>query len=145
MKLQELITDNIIQKKSVESWEEAIHIAGAPLIEKKIINPRYLDAIIENVHQNGTYMVLFDYFAIPHARPDQGSLEVGMSFLILEQPVIFLDKAVKYFLLFSSGSNDQHIELIQSLGKILSNEELVLEQLEYAKTTEEILNIFKGE
>jgi len=143
MNLSILLKDNIIMMDKVDSWEEAIHIAGQPLIQQQKITTEYVSAVIENIHKNGTYIVLFDFFAIPHARPEQGSLELGLSFLVLNTPTMLLDKEVKYFLMLSTGDNDSHIELMKKLGSVLGDDDLILEQLSRAVSEEEILTIFK--
>ncbi|MGL4388887.1 MAG: PTS sugar transporter subunit IIA [Brevinema sp.] len=145
MNLQNLLKGNIIQKQHIARWEDAIYILGKPLLIQGIITTSYLDAVIKNIHDYGTYMVLFDYFALPHARPEEGSLKVGLSFLKLDESVMFLDKEVKYFLLLSTASATEHIQLIQAVGSIFSDEDQVLEQLADAKTEQDILDIFKGE
>lgn len=143
MDLSVLLKDNIIILDKVDSWEEAIHIVAQPLINQQKITTEYIPAVIENIYKNGTYMVLFDYFAIPHARPEEGSLELGLSFLTLNTPILLLDKEVKYFLLLSTGDNDSHIELMRTLGVMLGDDELILEQLSQANSKEDFLNIFK--
>jgi len=143
MDLSVLLKDNIIILDKVDSWEEAIHIVTQPLIDQQKVTTEYTSAVIENIYKNGTYMVLFDYFAIPHARPERGSLELGLSFLALNTPILLIDREVKYFLLLSTGNNDSHIELMKTLGVILGDDDLILEQLLQANSKEDILNIFK--
>lgn len=142
MNLSLLLKDNIIELDKVDSWEEAIHIVGRPLIDQQKITPEYITAVIENINKNGTYIVLFDYFAIPHARPETGSLELGLSFLILKTPIMLLDKEVKYFLMLSTSDNSSHTGMMEALGTVLGDDDLVLERLSQAISKEDILNIF---
>lgn len=89
--LNELIKDRIYFKDEVNGWEEAIKIAAGPLLEENFIKPEYVDAMIENVHTNGAYMIVVPGFAMPHARPECGAIKTGMSVLHLQQPVEFPD------------------------------------------------------
>ena len=66
--LNELIKDRIYFKDEVNGWEEAIKIAAGPLLEENFIKPEYVDAMIENVHTNGAYMIVVPGFAMPHAK-----------------------------------------------------------------------------
>ncbi|AEB06680.1 putative PTS IIA-like nitrogen-regulatory protein PtsN [Coriobacterium glomerans PW2] len=105
-----------------DSWVAAISIAATPLLEDGIITARYIQAILQNVVENGSYFVLLPGIAMPHARPEYGSLGQGMSFLKLEEPVSFPDnRAVHVFFVIASDSDDGHLDMICSLAEILSD------------------------
>ncbi|WP_347862311.1 BglG family transcription antiterminator [Salimicrobium sp. PL1-032A] len=91
--LNELLTTETIRfKDSVSGWEEAIRVASEPLLKKETIQPGYVDAMIESVHELGPYIVIAPDIAIPHARPEEGVNRLGMSFLRLKEPVAFSEK-----------------------------------------------------
>ncbi len=72
---------------------------------KGIIEESYVQAMIQNVLDNGNYIILLPLVAMPHARPEFGSKGVGMSFLCLDKPVMFpSEEPVKFFFTFSSDS-----------------------------------------
>lgn len=123
--LKEQLTGNTMFIDSVESWQEAIRIGAKLLVEQGIVEESYVQAMIQNVLDNGNYIILLPQVAMPHARPEYGSNGVGMTFLHLKEPVMFPeDEPVKVFFTLSSDSPDGHLDLITSLGELLSDEEL---------------------
>lgn len=123
--LKEQLTGNTMFMDSVGSWEEAIRIGAKPLVEQGIVEESYVQAMIQNVLDNGNYIILLPQVAMPHARPEHGSNGVGMTFLHLKEPIMFPgDEPVKVFFTLSSDSPDGHLDLIASLGELLSDEEL---------------------
>lgn len=123
--LKEQLTGNTMFIDSVKSWQEAIRIGAKPLVEQGIVEESYVQAMIQNVLDNGNYIILLPQVAMPHARPEHGSNGVGMTFLHLKEPIMFPgDELVKVFFTLSSDSPDGHLDLIASLGELLSDEEL---------------------
>lgn len=57
--------------------------SGEILPEKGYIKPRYLDTMIQNIEENGPYVVLSPGFAVPHEGLEAGSIKVGMSLIRL--------------------------------------------------------------
>ena len=45
--------------------------------------------MVDNVRQNGPYIVVAPGFALAHARPDSSVLWTGMSWIRLDEPVAF--------------------------------------------------------
>lgn len=141
--LKEQLTGNTMFMNSVESWQEAIRIGAKPLVEQGIIEYSYVQAMIQNVVDNGNYIILLPQIAMPHARPEYGSNGVGMTFLHVKEPIMFPgDEPVKVFFTLSSDSPDGHLDLIASLGELLSDEELY-QKLFNVGTEEELLALIK--
>jgi len=140
--LQDVLKSNIQLKKEVEDWKEAIKIAAQPLLEKNIIEFRYIDAMIDNVNKNGNYIIILPEIAMPHARHEYGAIETGISFMKLDKPVLFPNEEPVYlFFVLSAETNDGHLELLADLGEALTDTEKV-EALKKANSEEEILNVF---
>ncbi|MEL3971905.1 BglG family transcription antiterminator [Rossellomorea oryzaecorticis] len=144
--LNELLTEQTIQlKDQVESWEEAIKVAGQPLIDQQSIRPEYVEAMISNVKELGPYIVIAPRIAIPHARPETGVEQLGMSFLRLKEPVFFSDKEkhrAQLIIVLAAIDNQTHLKALAQLTELLSNEDNV-EQLISAsdqKTVIELIN-----
>lgn len=87
--LKEQLTGNTKFVETVGSWQEAIRLGAKPLLAQGIIEEAYIDAMIQNVLDNGNYIILLPQVAMPHARPEAGSNGIGMTFLHLDQPVLF--------------------------------------------------------
>lgn len=140
--LKEQLKGNTMFIDSVESWQEAIRIGAKPLVEQGIVEESYVQAMIQNVLDNGNYIILLPQVAMPHARPEHGSNGVGMTFLHLKEPVMFPeDEPVKVFFTLSSDSPDGHLDLIASLGELLSDEELYQKLFE-VETEQALLDLF---
>ena len=71
--LKQYLSEETMQHKtSVDNWEEAIAMAARPLLNKGVIDDSYVEAMIDSVEKNGPYIVLKDYFALPHAQAGTG-------------------------------------------------------------------------
>lgn len=117
-------TINILE--NVKDWKDSINIVSKPLIENKIIEKRYVDAIFKTHEDLGPYYVLAPGIAMPHARPEQGSNGMGLSLLIVKNGVSFnsLENDPVYIIvMLAAKDSDSHIELISSLSDLLDNEQ----------------------
>ncbi|MGL4372582.1 MAG: PTS sugar transporter subunit IIA, partial [Turicibacter sp.] len=81
--------------------------------------------------------------AMPHARPEAGALEVGLSVIRLKNPVKFgndgFDPVHLVFSLCALGS-ESHLELLQDLSCVLDDSELV-EKSQTCQTKEELIEL----
>ena len=55
---------------SASDWPAAIRAAGELLVATGTATPEYTEAMIDNVRQNGPYIVVAPGFALAHTRPD---------------------------------------------------------------------------
>lgn len=123
--LKEQLKGNTMFVDKIDSWQEAIRKGAQPLLEKNLIEEAYIDAMIQNVLDNGNYIILLPQVAMPHARPEYGSKGIGITFLHLNEAVLFPGKEpVNVLFTLASDSPDGHLELIANLGELLSDEEL---------------------
>ncbi len=137
--LKEMLENNINVIDEASSWEEAIKIAAAPLKEHGFIKEEYIDAMLENVVNNGPYIVIMPGIAIPHSRPENGVLKTGMSLLKLLKGVRFPeDKEVELIIVLAANDSDMHMVLISELSRLLMEDEAV-EKLFSSKSKEEVL------
>ena len=141
--LKEQLTGNTKFVETVGSWQEAIRLGAKPLLAQGIIEEAYIDAMIQNVLDNGNYIILLTQVSMPHARTEAGSNGIGMTFLHLDQPVLFPgDEPVKVLFTLSSDSPDGHLELIANLGELLSDEKLYQKLFE-VETEQALLDLVK--
>ena len=135
-------TINVLEK--VDSWQEALAICARPLLQAKIIEPKYVAAIIEQHHKLGPYYVLAPGLAMPHARPEEGANGLGLSLLKLREGISFgaeeEDVPVDVIIMLAAPDRHSHIEMISALAELFSSDE-DLQQLHQAQTLEEIKNI----
>lgn len=142
--LTDYLAGNVMFETSIPTWEAAITKAAQPLLDSHSITPEYIKGMIDNVNENGSYMVILPEVAIPHARKEFGALKTGITFLQVKEPVMFPDnKPVKLLLAISSETNDGHLSLLGELGMALMDETIV-SRLKEAKTEKEVLALIKS-
>ncbi|CEE02896.1 hypothetical protein BT1A1_3110 [Caldibacillus thermoamylovorans] len=118
--LKELLQkSHMQQREKVDSWEDAIKIASIPLLKEGIIEESYIENMIKSVNKNGPYIVLMDYFALPHAKAGEGVNRLGMSLLTLNHPVDLKGNPVKVFLVLAAVDATSHIEALADISKLL--------------------------
>jgi mannitol/fructose-specific phosphotransferase system IIA component (Ntr-type) len=125
--LNEILTrDSIVFKKSCPDWQTAVRESCAPLLARGTIEAAYIDAIIANVLELGPYIVIAPDVAIPHARPEAGSLAMGMSLLKLQEPVAFgdaPDEQARMLFAFSAVDSSSHQRALKQLADLIMDEE----------------------
>ncbi len=143
--LKELIpAERIALDVEASDWREAIRISGKYLVDTQIVEPRYIEAMIKTAEELGSYVVIAPQIALPHARPEDGVLDTGMSFVRLKTPTDFgHSDHDPVTLVFGLAAIDKHIHVraLQTLAKVLSNDHLV-DKLLKARSVEEVYSIF---
>ncbi|MBK4118628.1 PTS sugar transporter subunit IIA [Pluralibacter gergoviae] len=135
--------DTIRVQESAQSWQQALAICAAPLLESNTIRPEYLTAIVNEHNRLGPYYVLAPGLAMPHARPEEGALGLGLSLLKLHRGVRFGSEEndpVDLVVMLAAPDRHSHIELISALAAFFSSDE-DMRLLHQARTAEEIKNI----
>lgn len=122
--LEELLPIGHIQHiESVSDWKEAIVAASQPLLNEKRIEQSYVDSMIKSVEINGPYIVLADYFALPHAAAGDGVNQLSMSLLVLDDPADLKGNPVTIFLVLAAIDNESHLEALAEISELLADEE----------------------
>jgi transcriptional antiterminator/mannitol/fructose-specific phosphotransferase system IIA component (Ntr-type) len=137
-----LVESRIKFTDQCKNWESAIRQASLPLLEQGAIEEEYINAMIESVHSNGPYIVLDEYFALAHARPNQGVNKVAMSLLTIKEPVDFLGKEVKVIVVLAATDNKKHLKALASLTELLMVEGN-LEKIMNAESVDSIINLIQ--
>lgn len=140
--MKDILREKIKVVDSVCNWEDGVLQAGKILLDKNFIESRYIDAAIENIKKLGMYIILTDGVAMPHARPEDGALETGVSLLVIKDGVLFSpdEEKVKLIFMLSSKDNTSHIDVIKKLSNLIDDEELI-EKIAKSNNENEILNI----
>lgn len=146
--LSELLTENMMQFTNDSlNWEEAIRLSASPLANKGHIEDSYVEAMVQKVKENGTYIYIGKGIAIPHARPEDGVNQVGMSLLRVNHPVYLLDNEnypVELFICLAAIDSQTHLKALSQLTTLLSNNEAI-EQLKAMQNPEELYAFIKNE
>lgn len=123
--LYEIINPELIQLGlKARDWEEAIRVAGAPLLTQGHITREYIDTIVSNTKTDGPYMVIAKHIALPHARPIDGVEKLGMSITSLSYPIKFGSKEndpVKYIFCLAATANNRHLNAMAELVELLDD------------------------
>lgn len=140
------LTEEFIQfKDEVDNWEEAVIESSKPLLENGFIKQSYVDAMIECIKEYGPYVVIAPNLALPHARPEMGSVKVGFSIMKLEKAVAFSeaeDHQVRLLISLSCVDADMHMKMLKGIVEVLSDSSR-FEAILNAKSKEEMLELFK--
>lgn len=141
--LHDLITKDTYQHSTERlTWREAIRLGAQPLLSQDKIEPSYIDAMIGKVEEFGPFIDLGKGIAIPHARPEDGAKEVGMSMLVLDEPIYLADDPaheIRLLICISAIDNASHLKALSHLTKLLRKDEhiqtlLASKQFESIKT-----------
>lgn len=138
--LHHLLTPERIQLDvECKTWQEAVRLSAMPLLEEGYIEERYIQAMIDNIEENGPYVVLSKGFAVPHEGLEKGTIQVGMNLIRLKKPVCFgieeLDP-VEFVCCLSAIDHKIHLKAFFNLVNMLKNEDFK-EQLKKCKTSQE--------
>ena len=144
--LHHLLPESHIQTDvECNDWKDAVRKSAGVLLEKGYIEERYIDAMIQNIEENGPYIVVSPGFAIPHEGLEKGSIKVGMNLIRLKKPVPFgaeeLDP-VEFVCCLSAVDHKTHLKAFFNLVNMLGNEEFHRE-LHKAADTKEIAGIIE--
>lgn len=139
------LTEEFIQfKDSVLNWEESVIESSKPLLDNGYVKQSYIDAMIECIKEYGPYVVIAPNLALPHARPETGSVKVGFSILKLDKAVAFSESEehnVQLLIALSCVDAEMHMKMLQAIVEVLSDEERFKAILN-STTKKEMLELF---
>lgn len=144
--MEELVTlQRIGSRKKAENWQEAIRRAGELLLENGDIEEKYIDNMIDSVHELGPYIVLTKGFALAHAAPSEVVKRTGISLINLEKPVDFgsSNDPVSVVMCMACVDKQSHIEHLQKLAVKLMEEEMI-DKLGRCETDDELYKTING-
>lgn len=130
-----------------EDWRDAIKKSAQKLLDEGYIENRYIDAMIENIEENGPYVVISPGFALPHYGVGYGSKNVGMNLIRLKKPIMFGDdeddkQEVKFVCCLSVIDHETHLKAFLNLVNMLGQDRFK-RAIEDAKTSHEMAEIIK--
>ena len=138
--LKELLGEKFQIIEEVVDWKDAIVKSAYPLLLNDSIEERYIEAMIQMCEEYNAYIVLMDYFAMPHAAPKFGSKKLDAALTIVKKPVDFLGKEVHVLLTIAFTDNQSHLALLQEVA-MLMGEKKNLDALIQANDINEIAEI----
>lgn len=128
-----------------DKWKDSILACTKPLIEKKVIDQRYVDKIFESIDKYGPYIVLAPDVAMPHSTENcAGVFGTEIGFMRVKNPVHFVDgnpdKDARIFFTLASVDSNEHLNQMIQLATLLADKEFVQACIE-ANTKEDLLEI----
>ncbi|MDT2730896.1 BglG family transcription antiterminator [Streptococcus parauberis] len=152
--LHEFLTpERISLDIDVSDWKDSIYKAGQLLIDSKDISQQYLDIVIENIEQNGPYVVISEGFAFPHAEIGEYNFNTAMRLIRLKNPIYYSDSImddnddittlpVKYVCILSATEEQKHLKAIFNLFNLLKQNSFKV-ALDKCCTSEEVYELIK--
>ena len=127
--LEDVLKDsNILLNEQVTTWEDSIRRVSEPLIKEKIIELRYVTAMIDSVKEYGPYIVIGKYIALAHARPEDGVNSLGISVATIKEPIAFGNEEndpVKIIFCLAAVDSYSHLNIMKSLIELINDEEKI--------------------
>lgn len=126
-------------------WRNAVYASAKNLLQLNYIEPRYIDAMIQNIEENGAYIVISKGFALPHEGVDQGVKKLGMNLIRLSKPVTFDAEdrdPVEFVCCLCAADHKTHLKAFFHLVNMLKNESWK-DELRNCRTSEEAAEIIK--
>ena len=132
----------ITLKESAKDWQDAVDISMEALLTHDIVDPSYVSAIKKSTIENGPYYLVAPEVAMPHARPEMGAKNTGLTLTLLKEGVVFDDASepVKLLLGLAAADSTSHIDAIQALCELLSEDD-ALDSILAAKNEKEVINL----
>lgn len=137
-----LSEDAIALDFAAADWQGAIREAGALLESSGVADAAYTQSMIDNVVENGPYIVIAPGFAFAHARPSEAVHRTGLSWVRLASPVEFghqRNDPVSLVVALAAKDDKAHTRSMAELAKVLANKQLKT-RLDTATTPAEILD-----
>lgn len=117
--------ESIRLRVNAHNWEEAVRAVGRLMYQSGLVEEGYIDAMVDCVKQLGPYIVLAPGIALPHARPEDGGLKVGIGLITLSEAVPFgnVDNdPVDVVIGLASNDTSSHMGLLAQLSNFLEEE-----------------------
>ncbi len=103
------------------SWQEALRMVGAPLLQAGSIEPSYVEHMISVTETMGTYMFFVPWLVLAHAGPQNGVNRLDVSMGIFRTPVQFSRyRHAKIVIMLAPVDKESHLEIIRDLMRIFA-------------------------
>lgn len=143
---QDVITEEYVQLNvEAQDWEDAIKKSAKKLVDNKIIEARYVDAMIESIHKYGPYVVIGKGVALAHARPQDGVMKAGWNVITLNPPVTFhheFNDPVRIIFCLAAINDKAHLEMLSTIVKLINSETVIQELVEKSDKKDFIKTLF---
>ncbi|TVR91970.1 MAG: PTS ascorbate-specific transporter subunit IIA [Spirochaetaceae bacterium] len=125
-------------KQAASDWEAAVQLGGDMMVKAGLVEPSYVQAMIENHKTIGPYYVIAPGIAMPHAKPENGVLKTGYAVVTLANPVEFGDEEndpVDILIFAGAVNREEHNEEVVPQVAELCDSEAYVQRLREADST----------
>lgn len=117
-----LMSQHLKMTYQMRSWEDAVRSGAKILLDKGIIEQRYIDAMIKSC-ENDPYIVIGPGIAIPHASPEDGVIRTGMSLLKIKNGVQYFGHRIHILVVIAAKDKKEHLHALMQLMKLSKSDE----------------------
>lgn len=137
-----LTADKILLNAKPATKKEAITMAGQLLVQAGHVSEDYIQTMMEREELQTTYMGFG--VAIPHGTKEAKAFiqSTGISVVQVREGVDFGDGNIAKLLIGIAAVGDEHLEIIQKLALLISEEENV-DKLVHAESAEAIIEMIE--
>ncbi|MBS3991746.1 MAG: PTS sugar transporter subunit IIA [Erysipelothrix sp.] len=115
-----LPSDNILIIEDEIDWQTAISLCGDMLVTNGYVNEHYVESMINAFENYGSYMVIDDGIAIPHAKNEDNVFQTGIVLTICKKPVWFNDEhRISSFFAFCSADHHEHLDALVAISNLI--------------------------
>lgn len=109
------------------TWQDAIRLAAAPLVERGSIEESYVDRMISSVDELGPYIVLMPGFALAHAAPGEDVRVSDLSVALFDDEIFFGsdNDPVRVVMCLACVDRESHIARLQAVAEKLLDDTFV--------------------
>ena len=143
--LHHLLSEKYIEVDvECSDWIDSIKKSADILLKKGYIEEKYIYAMINNIVENGPYIIISPGFAMPHEGVDMGTIKMGMSLIRLKTPVIYDDEyePIEFVCCLSAVDHKSHLKAFFNLVNMLSEKDFKNEMRE-AKTAKKLAEVIE--
>lgn len=127
-------------------WQAAVRAVGDLLVATGASTDTYTTEMIDNVTENGPYIVVAPGFAFAHARPSPAVLRTGMAWVRLAEPVEFgheTNDPVELVVGLAATEASAHTSAMGALARLLGDPTMAA-ALRAAPTPEAVHAVLSG-
>ncbi len=101
-------------------WKKAVQMGGDLLENNHFVKASYVQSMIKSFENYGSYMMIDEGIAIPHARNDNNVLATGISLIVLKHPVEFYENRFLFvFFSFCSLDHQEHLDALVTISNLV--------------------------
>jgi transcriptional antiterminator/mannitol/fructose-specific phosphotransferase system IIA component (Ntr-type) len=142
--LKYLCESRILVNQTYETWQEAVRGAGNLLVKTGCVKTSYVDDMINNIKEFGSYITIGNGIALPHARNKNNVEKTAFSLVTLTEPVIFDNgKEIDTIISFCNVASNDYTKALTALMELSQNQSF-LEFKKGVKTSKQLFDYIKN-